>query len=92
MWLLLRVLPAFRCFLLRVAHRGVGYRHSDWPDLYQVYASRVKKNPLLSRVHESDPSFVKSRLMLNNVRLPLVTGGIDCPDRRNGLGYLGRDR
>ncbi len=70
----------------------MGYRHSDWPDLSMVYASRVKKNPLLSRVHESTASFVKSRLMLNNVRLPLVTAGIDCPDRRNGLGDLGRDR
>ncbi len=40
-----------------------------------VYASRVKKNPLLSRVRElPTASFVKSRRMLNNVRLPLVTG------------------
>ncbi len=73
-WSLLRGLPAFRCFLAPGWHRGVGYRHYDWPDLYHGVRPRVKKNPLLSRVHESDRFFRKSRRMLNNVRLPLVTG------------------
>ncbi len=73
-WLLLRVLPAFRCFLAPGCASGVGYRHSDWPDLYHGVRLTMKKNPLLSRVHESDRFFREKRLMLNNVRLPLVTG------------------
>lgn len=44
-------------FWLRVAHRGVGYRHSDWPDLYHGVRLTSEKNPLLSRVHESDRFF-----------------------------------
>lgn len=28
------ILKRSGAFWLRVAHRGVGYRHSDWPDLY----------------------------------------------------------
>lgn len=44
-------------FWLRVAHRGVGYRHYDWPDLYHGVRLTSEKNPLLSRVHESDRFF-----------------------------------
>ncbi len=52
----------------------MGYRHSDWPDLYHGVRLTCEKNPLLSRVHESDRFFREKQRMLNNVRLPLVTG------------------
>ncbi len=44
-------------FWLRVAHRGVGYRHYDWPDLYHGVRLTSEKRCFLSRVHESDRFF-----------------------------------
>ncbi len=92
MWLLLRVLPAFRCFLVRVAHRGVGYRHLIGLIFTMVYASRVKKNPLLSRVHESDRFFREKQADVEQrpftfgdwLVLIVLTAVMVC--------YLGRDR
>lgn len=57
-----------------------------------VYASRVKKNPLLSRVHESDRYFREQQDEV--VQRPFTFGDwlvLLVSDRRNDLGRLGRD-
>lgn len=57
-----------------------------------VYASRVKKNPLLSRVHESDRYFREQQDEV--VQRPFTFGDwlvLLVHDRRNDLGRLGRD-
>ncbi len=69
-----RGLPAFRCFLAPGCASWCGYRHSDWPDLYHGVRLTSEKDPLLSRVHESDRFFREKQADVNNVRLPLVTG------------------